>query len=297
MNAVRRYPAGCCCYLSVVLSTARSRLWGLACFFPLFFFTTLLSPRVQIRMVFQRWLFGAPGDFRRLGAFGVTGACVIVGGALSYRQRHLRSSPIVDAATAQVTSADAVITLLGGRVASTGGMVGGYTDPVQGTAVITVPIVSESGVRAIARAEAEAEWVGLKASAEARGEAPPEHQVVAENCRWLVRHLEVELVEPPASSPNLSDDAPSSSLVLYSLPANVPLSAWAPDREVCTCTCTCTYARTCTHLHAPARTCTHMHTHARTCTRGRVARACRTRYARSSQSGARSRRTRRCRAS
>jgi len=147
----------------------------------------------------------------------------MVGGALFIRQRHLRSSPVVDAAATQVAAAEAVHALLGGPVASTNGMVGGYTDPVQGTAVITMPIVSDAGVRAVARAEAEAEWVLLEKEAEARGEPPPERQL-AGNCRWLVRHLDVELIDPPAGME-------PSSVVLYSLPSNVALSPWAPERE------------------------------------------------------------------
>ncbi|KOO32756.1 hypothetical protein Ctob_011398 [Chrysochromulina tobinii] len=121
----------------------------------------------------MRWLLGPPGDFRRLGAFGVFGGAGIIGAALGFRQSHLRSSPIVDAAAQQVRSAEAVRTLLGGPVASTSGIVAGYIDLMNGTAVITLPIVSEAGVRAEARVEAEAEWVVLGAEARARGEEPP----------------------------------------------------------------------------------------------------------------------------
>jgi hypothetical protein len=76
----------------------------------------------------MRWLLGPPGDFRRLGAFGVCGGAGIIGAALGFRQSHLRSSPIVDAAAQQVRSAEAVRTLLGGPVASTSGIVAGYID-------------------------------------------------------------------------------------------------------------------------------------------------------------------------
>lgn len=187
----------------------------------------------------MRWLLGPPGDFRRLGAFGVCSGAGIIGAALGFRQSHLRSSPIVDAAAQQVRSAEAVRTLLGGPVASTSGIVAGYIDLMNGTAVITLPIVSEAGVRAEARVEAEAEWVVLGAEAQARGEEPPAapENRVSSDCRWLLRHLEVELLDasPPgtaAAAGGAAGEASSAaSITLYSVPAHVPLSPWAPSRE------------------------------------------------------------------
>ena len=175
-------------------------------------------------MVLQGWIMRR--SLRGLAGIGVAGTASIIGGALCLRQVHLRSSPVVEAAEQQLRAADAVRVLLGSAVVSTSGVVGGYTDPVGGTACVTLPIVSEGGVRAVARVEAEAEWVVAQAHAEARGETPPE-PTKAETCRWLLRHLEVEL-EAPNSAPNAS--ASSTALTLYSLPKNTPLSAWAPSR-------------------------------------------------------------------
>ena len=142
----------------------------------------------------MRWLLGPPGDFRRLGAFGVCGGAGIIGAALGFRQSHLRSSPIVDAAAQQVRSAEAVRTLLGGPVASTSGIVAGYIDLMNGTAVITLPIVSEAGIRAEARVEAEAEWVVLGAEARARGEEPPAACCLrggSTTSRWMSRSWKI----------------------------------------------------------------------------------------------------------
>lgn len=180
----------------------------------------------------------------RLGGFAVAGSCSIIGGALYVRQRHLRSCVIIEAADQQLRSADAVRALLGAPVRSTNGIVGGYTDPIGGTAVITMPIVGENGVEAVARVEAEAEWVQLKAEAEARGEVPPEPKR-SETCRWLLRHLEVERVDGATAAPVALTDGDGSGdggggggttasdgvLTLYSLPQRVPTSLWAPSRE------------------------------------------------------------------
>ena len=163
----------------------------------------------------------------QLAGFGVAGSVAIVGGALALRQQHLRSSPVVAAAEQQLCAAEAVRGLLGSSVASTSGVVGGYTDPVGGTACITLPVVSEGGVRAVARVEAEAEWLVAQAQADARGEPPPSI-AKAESCRWLLRHLELELEAPPSAA-NASADG--RALTLYSLPRNAPLSSWAPSRE------------------------------------------------------------------
>jgi len=161
-------------------------------------------------------------SFRQLAGFGVGGGVAIIGGALCLRQWHLQSSPVVEAAVQQIVAADAVRHLLGSSVASTSGVFGGYTDPIGGTACITMPVVSEDGVRAIARVEAEAEWLIQKVHAEARGENPAE-PMKSETCRWLLRHLEVQL----EGSPEGSSDG---TAVLYSLPCNTSLSPWAPSR-------------------------------------------------------------------
>ena len=171
---------------------------------------------------------GPPGDIRRFGAFAVAGATGVVGGALIVRQNHLRSCPVVDAASEQIKRSDAVRELLGSSVASVGGFVGGYADPLLGTAAITIPLVSEGGVRAIARAEAEAEWVVVEAEAAARGEPVSDTQK-SPNCRWLIRHLEVERVDLPPDRTHHKADA--NALTLYSVPAHLPLSGWAPSRE------------------------------------------------------------------
>lgn len=171
----------------------------------------------------MRWLLGPKGDYSRLIGFGVGGSASIIGAALTFRQWHLRSSPVVEAAKRQLHEADQVRQLLGGPVLSSSGMVGGYSDPLQGTAVVTIPIVSEGGVRATARAEAEAEWVVRRAEASARGERPPEPNKM-DKCRWLVRHLDVTIDSPAAG-------APDKPVTIYSLPANIELSPWAPSRE------------------------------------------------------------------
>jgi hypothetical protein len=157
----------------------------------------------------------------RIASVGVGVGVSAIAGALAFRQSHLRSSPIVEAAAAQLTAADAVRQLLGSGVSSTAGSVGGYMDPIQGTAVLTMPVVSEHGVHALARVEAEAEWVMLEADAKNRGEEIPA-PMKSESCRWLLRHLEVQLVDTPAEA---------EPVTLYSLPKHVPLSVWAPSRE------------------------------------------------------------------
>lgn len=163
-------------------------------------------------------------SIKELAMFGATGGAVLVGSSLALRQYHLRNSPVVTAAEQQLHAAEAVRGLLGSTVVSTSGVVGGYTDPVGGTACITLPVISEGGIRAVARVEAEAEWLVAQAQAEARGEAlPPAPK--PENCRWLLRHLEIEL-EAPSTAVNSDGHA----LTLYSLPRNAPLSPWAPSR-------------------------------------------------------------------
>jgi hypothetical protein len=59
---------------------------------------------------------------------------------------------------------------------------GGYIDPAQGTAVLTLPVRAEGGKTGLARVEAEAEWVQDRAA----GVVSPKNTK-----RWLLRHLEV----------------------------------------------------------------------------------------------------------
>ena len=169
------------------------------------------------------------GDWRTvLGVgFGTTG--LMMGGALAIRQKTLRESSVFAAASQQLSSADAVRDMLGSEVVATGGIVGGYLDPIKGTAVLTIPLEAASGVATVARVEAEAEWVG---GSEAEQQASPKAMD-----RWLLRHLEVER---PAASAAVGASTPTDGasaaavagsaepLVLYSLPARVPLSQWAP---------------------------------------------------------------------
>ena len=176
-------------------------------------------------MVLQAWLMRR--SLSGLAGFGVAGAVGIVSGALAVRQMHLRNSAVLEAADQQIRAAESVRELLGSAVTSTNGVISGYTDPVNGTACIAFPVVSEGGVRGVARVEAEAEWLVARAAAEARGETPPE-VAKAETCRWLLRHLEVELETPPVAA---NAGANAASLTLYSLPRNAPLSPWAPSRE------------------------------------------------------------------
>ncbi len=167
-------------------------------------------------MPLMRWLVA--GDMRRIAGFGVCAGTATIGIALGIRQGHLSKSPMIDAAGEQLRH-PAVTEWLGDRVGSVGGIIGGYIDPVQGTSVLTIPLRSEGGVRAVARVEAEAEWVPEWVAAAARGE---EGNVTKDvNCRWLMRHLEVDLEDAGADS---------SPLVLYSQPAQLPLSCWAPSR-------------------------------------------------------------------
>lgn len=172
----------------------------------------------------QKWIMG--GSVARIGGLGVGVGAGVLAASLGFRQYHLQNSPIVEAAKSQLQSADAVRHLLGSDIASTSGFVGGYTDPVQGTAAITLQVMSQGGVRAIARVEAEAEWVQLQAEAQQRGEEPPT-PAKAGNCRWLLRHLEVELLDSAVAS----GAAGEHSLTLYSLPSRIELSPWAPSRE------------------------------------------------------------------
>jgi hypothetical protein len=158
----------------------------------------------------------------QLVRLGVGGGVSIVGGALALRQQHLHSHPVVEATAQQLRAAQAVEKLLGSAVASTSGVLGGYTDPIGGTACITIPVVSQGGVRAIARVEAEAEWLVQRAQAEARGEEPAA-PTKGETCRWLLRHLEIERADTHATG--------ETPTVLYSLPPNAPLSPWAPSRS------------------------------------------------------------------
>eukprot|EP00308_Calcidiscus_leptoporus_P025433 CAMPEP_0119369718 /NCGR_PEP_ID=MMETSP1334-20130426/16195_1 /TAXON_ID=127549 /ORGANISM="Calcidiscus leptoporus, Strain RCC1130" /LENGTH=325 /DNA_ID=CAMNT_0007386621 /DNA_START=42 /DNA_END=1019 /DNA_ORIENTATION=+ len=98
---------------------------------------------------------------------------------------------------------------------STRGIVGGYVDLVEGSAVLTIPVARSDGStgRCIARVEAEAEWVG---AVPVDGEPGQEAKMRA---RWLLRHMELEA------------DGDRDALVLYSLPAALVPSPWTPSRE------------------------------------------------------------------
>ena len=152
----------------------------------------------------------------------------LVSGGFAFRQYHLRQSVICESAVEQLKSADAVVRLLGGQIVSTRGVIGGYMDPLNGTAVLTIPLLSESGAQGIARVEAEAEWVGQ-----------PDEEILAQmrrgvsNARWQFRHLEVELqptVQAVAVEPDSFLGAEAGPLVLYSVPQRLPLSPWNPPR-------------------------------------------------------------------
>ena len=164
----------------------------------------------------MNWLM--KGSLKRTFRIAAGGGGLVIGTSLAFRQRHLRNQPILEAARTQLQTADAVREILGSPMASSEGNVRGYTDPVVGgTACLEFPIVSEGGVHAIARVEAEAEWVKLESEANARGETAPERPKSLEP-RWLLRHLEIQ-------------PADAEPVTLYSLPPNAPLSPWAPSRE------------------------------------------------------------------
>ena len=158
---------------------------------------------------------------------------------LFFRQQHLRKSPIYQSTVEQLKSAEAVHALLGGNIHSTRGFVAGYFDAIGGTAVLELPLQSESGTKGVARVEAEAEWVG-EDDAERRTKLQNRTDV-----RWLLRHLEVELLpakggtEQGAGQGGLAEGATlggaqlggaTEPVVLYSIPARLPLSVWAPPR-------------------------------------------------------------------
>ncbi|KAL3897485.1 MAG: hypothetical protein SGPRY_013044 [Prymnesium sp.] len=147
-----------------------------------------------------------------VGGVGVASVCSV----FAMRQYQLRSSEIFHAAREQVMTASVVSELMGERVVSTRGVLGGYVLPYIGTAAITFPFETENGRRGIARVEAETEWMRLSEEERTR------EQVMNMNTRWQLRHLEVEAPRPPGST---------GPLVLYSLPAHAPLSHWAPLRE------------------------------------------------------------------
>jgi len=145
---------------------------------------------------------------------GITGTAVAA--AITLRQYHLRTNDIFAAAQKQLLHAASVRELLGAEVVSTKGVVGGYVLPIMGTAVLTFPVNAENGASAIARVEAETEWLGV-----AEEERTLE-QVRSMSPRWVLRHLEVDF---PAAR---GDAGP---LVLYSLPPRAPLAPWSPLRE------------------------------------------------------------------
>lgn len=136
-------------------------------------------------------------------------------GGLYYRQRRLQQHPICAVVTAQLNASKEVRKLFEGDTVSTDGYVGGYVDMNSGTAVLTLP-VQTTGCKGIARVEAEAVAIG-------KGDAPSLLDFVfgADELRWTLRHLEVTKDAPVATPPQ----------VLYSLPGQRTLPAWAPTGE------------------------------------------------------------------
>ena len=188
---------------------------------------------------------------------GICGAAggIAVSAALVIRQNNLKTHAVFRTAAEQLQQAEVVRQLLGDGV-STSGIAGGYIDPIEGTAVITLPLSSASGTCGYARVEAEAEWVANQVADPSGDEASPE---VKAKARWLLRHLEVSVdgrsdgVPPKPHLPNEDTDdddnvttigsgsgtanhsatisaSMSGPYVLYSTPANAALSGWAPPR-------------------------------------------------------------------
>ena len=122
---------------------------------------------------------------------GICGAAggIAVSAALVIRQNNLKTHAVFRTAAEQLQQAEVVRQLLGDGV-STSGIAGGYIDPIEGTAVITLPLSSASGTCGYARVEAEAEWVANQVADPSGDEASPE---VKAKARWLLRHLEVSV--------------------------------------------------------------------------------------------------------
>ena len=147
-----------------------------------------------------------------VGGASLTG--VLAAGGLWYRQELLRHHPISAFAAAQLCASKDVQQLFESERVSTDGFVGGYVDMNSRTAVLTLPVQSANG-KGVARVEAEATAIR---------EDEPRTSLdfsFGENFRWTLRHLEVVKDSP----------SPSPARVLYSLPAQLPLPAWAPARE------------------------------------------------------------------
>jgi len=144
---------------------------------------------------------------------GLTGTVISVGVGL--RQHLFLTHPVYTGACKQLEQSALVRELLRDEEISTRGVVAGYQDPTRGSASFQIPLVgTSSGISAVAYVEAEAEWVGRT-----DGAAETEKKQFVAQTRWLMRHLEVQLV------------GKSESEVLYSLPAALPPSPWAPSRE------------------------------------------------------------------
>ena len=153
-------------------------------------------------------------SLKTLAAGGASLTGVLAAGGLWYRQELLRHHPISAFAAAQLRASKDVQQLFESERVSTDGFVGGYVDMNSRTAVLTLPVQSANG-KGVARVEAEATPIR---------EDEPRTSLdfsFGVKLRWTLRHLEV--VKDSSS--------PSPARVLYSLPAQLPLPAWAPARE------------------------------------------------------------------
>jgi len=164
--------------------------------------------------IFKRFIDGS--SVRKLAGYCTVAGVGVVGAATMVRQRGQRTHPVCESACDQLSKSDFVRQMLGGGEVSTEGIVGGYQDPVGGTVAFRIPLSSStSSVTRYARVEAEAEWVGREGE-----DIEPTSQAVKVHSRWLLRHLEIESLRP--------GEPPE---VIYSLPAQVAASKWAPSRE------------------------------------------------------------------
>ena len=154
-------------------------------------------------------------SLKALAAGGASLAGVLAGGGLWYRQERLQHHPICAFAAAQLRASKDVQQLFESDTVSTAGFVGGYVDLNSGTAGLTLP-VQTAGCKGVARVEAEATVVRAD-----EAQTLLDFNFGADPLRWTLRHLEVAKDSPVATS----------ARVLYSLPAQRTLPAWAPGRE------------------------------------------------------------------
>ena len=170
---------------------------------------------------FRRLYEGFHGAVDRATVLRLTGACALAGGTIGgagmwLRQRSFREHTVFKAACEQLQDAAAVRELLGEGPVSTAWTVGGYFDSLGGTTVFEISLTGAGGAKAIARVEAEAEWVGAHGGATVTSSAMEQKYA----SRWLLRHLELQ--------PEARRESP---IVLYSTPPIMPLPPFAPSRE------------------------------------------------------------------